>query len=229
MQESEIFVAWANEEEGSVTLSRRISTGQREPQASEQSLTVITSSVNRGNISVTFLRPKNLAGAAKISSGSSPLIWAWTLAAVEGGDDVSSQIAFHGDNHGSSGKSVSLLGEKGEESSSPNSAYLTAHVYLMIFAWCISMPIGIAVARFMKVCTFILIKGLSRSLVVPSSHCFHARRYSSRCNCCFGMCFGIHWFSMDRFRKVLKSRTSSCCLWSFDPCSLYYARFVLNS
>jgi hypothetical protein len=137
-----------------------MSTGQREPttEGAEQSYTVTDSSVEEGLMKVTFLQPKS---ATTISGDSTKLIWAWTKIEVEGGDDVDSQISFHGtENYGNSGsKPVNLLaassGAEGAnnesaDSSSPNPAYLTAHVYLMIFAWAISMPAGIFIARFLK-------------------------------------------------------------------------------
>jgi hypothetical protein len=162
MADAEVYVAWyfllflilrSNDDED-VTLSRRESTGRREPTAVVQAQTVTDSSFQEGKLSVTFLRPKVVDGGASITSDSTPLIWAFTPAAVEGGDDVAASIQFHGDRKGGSGKSVNLLQSNKSAptapSSSPSKAYLTAHVYLMIFAWAISMPAGIFVARFMK-------------------------------------------------------------------------------
>ncbi|KAL3896590.1 MAG: hypothetical protein SGCHY_003973 [Lobulomycetales sp.] len=157
MSRAEIYVAW--EYEGEVVLSRRSSSGRVEPKATEQIHTVIKSSVSPdGLLSVTFLRPKNVRNGVSLAGNSkSPIIWAYTPAAVEE-DGVDAQISFHGDRKGASRGSVSLLaatsavggGGSGQEAAPQNKAFLTAHIFLMTFAWAVSAPMGVAIARFFK-------------------------------------------------------------------------------
>jgi len=161
MKSAEIYVAWSNENK--VFLSRRLSTGERDPIVAEKQLqTLVSSSTKNGLISIIFRRDKEIASqGAEVSISPNTkisMIYAYTPASVDS-SSPSASIAYHGSDRRGMNPAVDLFASSsafnGKAPPSPvdggsKSYLLTTHAFLLSFAWCVASPAGIFTARFLK-------------------------------------------------------------------------------